>query len=90
MSRKPFELKPSIGSLKLSATLTSHIIGMERDSNDDVIVLHRINDEPRIRKARLRQNRKGEHYFMCRGDRMYLADYKSPAPRISSRIYRYH
>jgi hypothetical protein len=91
MARKMAEIKPSLGSFKLSPTLTSHILGTELDENDDTVVLHRVNDEPRIRKARLRQNRRGEHYFMFKGERMYLADYQPPKSHITSRrIYRYH
>lgn len=90
MSHKLQEIKPALSMLKISPTITSYIIGIEHDQNDDVIIKHRLNDEPRIRKARLRQNARGEHYFMCCGDRLYLADYKSSAPRVGSRIYRYH
>lgn len=85
------KLASPIATYRISASITSNLLGMENDANGDVIVLHRINDEPVVRKARLRQDKRGEHYFRCCGDRLYIADYRPPKPaRLTSKVYRYH
>lgn len=82
-------LRP-IASYRISVSICSHILGTEKDEHDETVVLHRINDEPMVRRAKLRQDRRGEHYFVCCGERMYIADYQPSKPHLTNKVYRYH
>lgn len=78
-----------IGSYRISAGITSHITGMQRDAHGEIVVFHRLNDEPRTRKAKLRQDGRGEHFFTCCGDKLYISDY-TPINPANIKIYRCH
>lgn len=83
-------LIPPVGVHKLSAQVTSYLLGVEKGEHDDTIVLHRLNDELRIRRSKLQQDRRGEHYFRCCGERLYLSDYRGTAYVHGGDVYRYH
>ena len=84
------KLATPLGSYRVSVDITSHITGSFKNNKDETIILHRLNDEPITRKAKLRQDKHGEHYFLCCGERMYISDYTNPLPRSVGKIYRYH